>query len=98
MPAPKLPPAITVNFGTTEFATAWTIFAPSFAIPARSYLLPTMKPVMFCRKMSGMPRRLHSSMKCVAFSADSENSTPLLAMMPTRNPWSRANPVTSVVP
>ncbi len=32
-----------------------------------------------------MPRRLHSSMKCVAFSADSENSTPLLATMPTRN-------------
>jgi hypothetical protein len=38
-----------------------------------------MKPVMFCRKISGMPRRLHSSMKCVALSADSENSTPLLA-------------------
>ena len=30
----------TVNFGTTELATAWTIFAPSFAMPARSYLLP----------------------------------------------------------
>ena len=37
-------------------------------------------------------------MKCVALSADSENSTPLLAMMPTRKPWSRANPVTSVGP
>ena len=44
-----------------------------------------------------MPRRLQSSMKCVAFSADSENSTPLLAMMPTRKPCSRAKPVTSVV-
>ena len=89
---------ITVNFGTTELATACTSLAPSLAIPARSYLLPTMKPVMFWRKISGMPRRLHSSMKCVAFSADSENSTPLLATMPTRKPWSRANPVTSVVP
>ena len=56
-----------------------------------------MKPVMFCRNTSGMPRRLQSSMKCVALSADSEKSTPLFAMMPTRNPWSRAKPVTSVV-
>ena len=47
-----------------------------------------MKPVMFCRKTSGMPRRLQSSMKCVAFSADSEKSTPLLAMMPTSKPCS----------
>ena len=43
-----------------------------------------------------MPRRLHSSMKCVALSADSENSTPLLATMPTRKPCRRAKPVTSV--
>ena len=77
---------ITVSFGTTEFATACTIFAPSFAIPARSYCRPTMKPVMFCRKMSGIPRRLQSSMKCVALSADSEKSTPLFATMPTRYP------------
>ena len=35
-------------------------------------------------------------MKCVALSADSEKSTPLLAMIPTSNPWRRANPVTSV--
>ena len=45
-----------------------------------------MKPVMFCRKTSGMPRCVHSSMKCVPFSALSENSTPLLAMMPTGMP------------
>ena len=64
---------------------------------ARSYWRPTMNPVMFCRKISGTPRRLQSSMKCVAFSADSENSTPLFAMMPTRKPCSRAKPVTSVV-
>ena len=88
---------ITVNFGTTELATACTILAPSLAMPPRSYCLPTMKPVMFCRKISGTPRMLHSSMKCVALSADSENSTPLLAMMPTRKPWRRAKPQTSVV-
>src|SRR5205814_2051676 len=46
-------------------------------MPPRSYSLPTMKPVMFCRKISGMRRRLHSSMKCVTLSADSENRTPL---------------------
>ena len=31
---------MTVNFGTTELATAWTILAPSFAMPARSYWRP----------------------------------------------------------
>ena len=74
---------MTVNFGTVEFATACTIFAPSFAIPPRSYSFPTMKPVMFCRKMSGMRRWLHSSMKCVALSALSEKRTPLFARIPT---------------
>ena len=87
-----------MNFGTTEFATALTIFAPSFAMPPRSTCRPTMNPVTFCRNTSGMLRKLHSSMKCVALSADSENSTPLFATMPTRNPSSRAKPVTSVVP
>ena len=53
----------TVNFGTTELATAWTIFAPSLAMPPRSYSRPTMNPVMFCRKISGTPRKLHNSMK-----------------------------------
>ena len=52
-------------------------------LPAASYLRPTMKPVMFCRKTSGMPRCPHSSMKCAAFSADSLNRMPLLATMPT---------------
>ena len=42
---------MTVNFGTTELATACTIFAPSLAMPPRSYCWPTMKPVMFCRKI-----------------------------------------------
>jgi hypothetical protein len=28
---------MTVNFGTWALATAWTIFAPSFAIPFCSY-------------------------------------------------------------
>ncbi len=72
-----------VNFGTLAQATAVTIFAPSFAMPSASYFLPTMKPVMFCRNTSGMPRWLHSSMKCAPFSADSENRMPLLATMPT---------------
>ena len=89
---------MTVNFGTAALATAWTILAPSFAMPPRSYSLPTMKPVMFCRKSSGTLRRAHISMKCVALSADSEKRIPLLATMPTRNPERRANPQTSVVP
>jgi len=89
---------ITVSLGTAAFATACTIFAPSFAIPPRSYSFPTMNPVMFWRKRSGTFRRAHTWMKCVAFSADSEKRIPLLATMPIRKPLSRAMPQTSVVP
>ena len=74
---------MTVNFGTFAHETAVTSFAPSLAMPPASYFLPTMKPVMFCRNRSGMPRCAHSSMKCAPFSADSENRMPLLATMPT---------------
>src|SRR5436305_1239079 len=49
---------MTVNFGTSAHATAVTSLAPSRAIPPASYSLPTMKPVMFCRKTSGT-FRLH---------------------------------------
>ena len=72
-----------MSFGTRVVATAVTIFAPSFAMPPASASRPTMKPEMFCRNSSGMPRWSHSSMKCAPFCADSENSTPLFAMMPT---------------
>ena len=74
---------MTVNFGTRLHATAVTILAPSLAIPPASYFFPTMKPVMFWRKTRGIPRWLASSMKCVPFSADSENRIPLFATMPT---------------
>ena len=47
---------MTVNFGTAALATAITSFAPSLAIPPASYSRPTMNPVMFCRKTSGMCR------------------------------------------
>ena len=57
-----------------------------------------MKPLTFCRNTSGMPRWSHSSMKWAPLSADSLNSTPLLATIPTGCPCRRANPVTSVVP
>ncbi len=89
---------MTVNFGTLTVETAVTIFAPCLAMPSASYFLPTMKPVMFCRKTSGILRCPHSSMKCAPFSADSENSTPLFATMPTGMPSMCAKPVTSVVP
>ena len=48
---------ITVNLGTSAEATAVTIFAPCLAMPSCSYFLPTMKPVMFWRKTSGILRR-----------------------------------------
>src|SRR5579863_10183056 len=44
---------MTVKRGTGTLATAITIFAPSLVIPAFSYCLPTMKPVMFCKKING---------------------------------------------
>jgi hypothetical protein len=50
-----------VNFGTSAHATAVTSLAPSRAIPPASYSLPTMKPVMFCRKTSGTRRWQASS-------------------------------------
>ena len=89
---------ITVNFGTLAQATAVTSLAPSLAMPPASYFRPTMKPAMFCRNSSGMPRWQQSSMKCAPFCADSENRMPLLARMPTGMPQMRAKPQTSVVP
>ena len=86
----------TVNFGTTEQATAVTSLAPSRAMPLFSYSLPTMKPEMFCRKTSGILRWLHSSMKCAPLSADSLNRIPLLATIPTSWPQIRAKPQTRV--
>ena len=74
---------MTVYFGTAAQATAVTSLAPSLAMPPASAACPTMKPEMFCRNSSGMPSRQHSSMKCVPFSALSENRMPLLARMPT---------------
>ena len=67
-------------------------------MPSFSYLRPTMKPVMFCRKTSGTLRWQHSSMKCAPFCALSLNRMPLLAMMPTAMPSMRAKPQTSVLP
>jgi hypothetical protein len=60
LPAPNDPPITTVNFGTCAQDTAVTSFAPSFAMPPASYSRPTMKPVMFWRKTSGV-RRWHAS-------------------------------------
>ena len=74
---------MTVNFGTRVTETAAIIFAPSLAIPPASASWPTMKPVMFCRKISGIPRWSHISMKCAPFSALDEKITPWLARMPT---------------
>ena len=73
----------TVNLGTRAVATAVTSLAPSRAMPPDSYFRPTMKPEMFCRNTSGMPRWLASSMKWAPLRADSENRMPLLARIAT---------------
>ena len=75
-----------------------TSLAPCLAIPPASYSRPTMKPLMFCRKTSGILRRSQSSMKCAPFRADSLKRIPLLARIPTGWPWMCAKPQTSVVP
>jgi hypothetical protein len=56
-----------------------------------------MKPEMFCRNTSGMPRAFASSMKCAPLSADSLNRMPLLARIATGCPQMCAKPHTSVV-
>src|SRR5204863_11717 len=96
--APQEPPITIVNFGTSAQATAVTSLAPSRAIPPASYSLPTMKPVMFCRKTSGIFRLQASSMKCAPFCADSAKRTPLFARIATGKPSIRAKPQTSVSP
>src|ERR1700738_1055257 len=70
---------MTVKRGTGTLETAMTIFAPSLVMPPFSYCLPTMKPVMFCKKIKGVWRWPQSSMKCVALSALSEKRMPLLS-------------------
>lgn len=76
----------TVNLGTFAQETAITNLAPFFAIPPASALFPTIKPVMFCRKINGMPLAEHNSIKCAPFNDDSENKMPLLAIMPIGYP------------
>ena len=44
------------QFGHGRIRDACTIFAPSLAIPPASYSWPTIKPEIFCRNSSGMPR------------------------------------------
>src|SRR5437016_972367 len=53
---------------------------------------------MFWRKTSGTSILLQSWMNCAAFCDESENSTPLLPMIPTPKPWMEAQPQTSVRP
>ena len=47
-------PIMTVNFGTTEFETALTIFAPSLIIPPCSDFEPTINPVTSCKNTNGI--------------------------------------------
>ncbi len=98
MPAPKLPPTITVSFGTRVVETALTSLAPSLAMPPASYSRPTMKPLMFCRNSSGTPRWSQSSTKWAAFSELSLKRIPWLAITPTGWPWRCPKPQTTVVP
>ncbi len=88
---------MTVSFGTRTHETAATSFAPSRAMPDVSASRPTMKPATFCRNSSGIPRWSHSSTKCAALRAVSENITPRLATIPTGWPWMCAKPQTIVV-
>ena len=98
MPAPKEPPTITVSFGTRAVETAATIFAPSLAIPPCSYLEPTMKPLTFWTKTSGMRRWSQSWTKWAPFRALSEKRMPLLATRPTGWPSMWAKAQTRVLP
>ena len=67
---------LTVRWGTRELETALIILAPCLMIPRCSYSLPTMYPVVFCRKSRGTSIWLASWMNWVAFWASSEKRTP----------------------
>ena len=45
---------MTEIFGTTELLTTFTNFAPARMMPLCSDSVPTIKPVVFCRKISGV--------------------------------------------
>lgn len=62
--------------GMSAQAIAVIILAPCLAMPPSSASRPTMKPDTSAMNGSGMPRLQHRSMKCAAFIAHSENSTP----------------------
>jgi hypothetical protein len=64
-------------------ATAMTILAPSLAMPPASYLRPTMKPVMFCRKSSGIFRCAQSWTKCAPVAASAPTQRLASAFNPT---------------
>ena len=90
---------LTVRWGTSELETALIIIAPCLMIPPCSYSLPTMYPVVFCRKISGVSVWLASRMNSVAFFDSSLNRTPrVLARMPTGKPWIDAQPVAMPAP
>ena len=65
---------------------------------ARLVVAADHEPVMFCGNTSGTTRFVAQFDEMRPLTADSPNSTPLLATMPTGWPWMWANPVTSVVP
>jgi len=56
LPAPKLPPMITVNFGTVAVETAVTIFRAVLRDAFGLVLLADHEAVMFCRNTSGILR------------------------------------------
>ena len=70
-----------VNFGIFVVVIVVIILVLSCAMLLFLYLWLIMKLVMFCRKISGMLRCVHSSMKWVFFNVDLENRMLLLVMM-----------------
>jgi len=89
--APKDPPMITVNFGTTELATACTIFGAVLGDCRRARTDGARCAGDVCRKRSGMRPQIAELDEVRRLSAESEKSTPLFATMPTRNPCRRAS-------
>jgi hypothetical protein len=83
LPAPKLPPKMTVNLGTWRVGDACTILAPSRAMPPASYFAADHEAGDVLQEQQRDLALAAELDEVGALLALSRKRTPLLARMPT---------------